>query len=63
MRPQVRNQEGGSPQVVPVSSGIAFQDLQLSVHAASADWLYQVGGRGGRLGLGRGLGDAERADL
>lgn len=40
---QVRNQEGGAPQVVVVSSGVAFQDLQLTVHAASADWLYQVG--------------------
>ncbi|KIY97695.1 BPI/LBP/CETP domain protein [Monoraphidium neglectum] len=42
----VRNQEGGAPQVVPVSSGVAFEDLQLSVHAASADWLYQVLAKG-----------------
>jgi len=38
----VRNQEAGAPQLVPVSSGVAFQDLQLTVHAASADWLYQA---------------------
>ncbi|KAI8463303.1 MAG: hypothetical protein J3K34DRAFT_527110 [Monoraphidium minutum] len=38
----VRNQEGGAPQLVPVSSGIAFEDLRLSVKAASADWLYQA---------------------
>jgi hypothetical protein len=51
----VRNQEAGAPQVVPVSSGVAFDDLLLTVHAASADWLYQVG-----RGWGRGGGEVER---
>jgi hypothetical protein len=32
----------GAPQVVFVSSGVAFAGLQLSVRAASADWLYQA---------------------
>ena len=29
---------------MPVSSGVAFEGLELTVHAASADWLYQVCG-------------------
>ncbi|GBF96808.1 hypothetical protein Rsub_09664 [Raphidocelis subcapitata] len=38
----VRNQEAGAPQLVPVSSAVAFRDLSLSLRAASADWLYQA---------------------